>query len=473
MKHKIFVRGISMVLCGVMVLSLCGCDSKHDKANAHQDNIALIEPMEIETVNTYGFDFLGGTDVMPILGFYGPSPSSASVNGVAMPDYVTDEIFEAIADCGINLLGYSPTDYNKSPEYVLKMLELGEKYGVGITVTDSGISEYDEELTLNKVDERIKEYSNYPAFCGVYGVDEPSSATFPGAADNISVYANKINLLSELGVWSYGNLMPCANKNLRDNYNDYIEEWLSTCKVEMLLWDYYVHNATNHVNYFYHLSLMREKAEKYDVPFWVFVQAGGQHADGGKRFDSEPIYPSEGEFVWNINTSLAYGAKGLAYFPLIQPHFYAYAISTPYDFERNGIIGASGNKNRWWYYAQNVHKQVTAVDEVLMNAVNKGVIVTTEQARQDNVDSNCIIEGTSWRELADISGNVMVGCFNYQGKSAYYVVNYDKEYAQNITMKFQGDCNFTVTQEAETKALQGNGVELTMRPGEGVLVVME
>ena len=120
-----------------------------------------------------------------------------------------------------------------------------------------------------------------------------------------------------------------------------------------------------------------------------------------------------------------------------------------------------------------MNKQIAAVDEVLMNSVNKGVIVTSDQAKKDNGDSSCIMEGKSWRELTNITGDVMVGCFNYQGKSAYYVVNYDMEYAQNITMEFYDECNFTVIQNAETSKLQGNGMELTMAPGEGVLVVME
>ena len=472
MKHKHVARGISMILCGAMLISCFGCSLENRTGDVQPEENVVIEPMEIEDVDTYGFDFLGGTDVMPILGYYGPAPSTVSLNGVSVPDYVTDEIFQMISECGVNLMAYFPIDYKNASEYFHKILELGEKYNVGVTVTDSRISENDE-LTLSKVDECVKDYRDFPAFCGVFGVDEPTSATYPGKQPNISVFADKINLLAELGIWSYGNLLPCGDVNKRDAYNDYIEEWLTTCNVKMLLYDYYVHDSDTNEKYFYHLSLMREKAAKYDIPFWVFVQAGGQWNDSKNYFDSEPLYPSEGEFMWNVNTALAYGAKGLAYFPLIQPYHFAYAKSTPYDFERNGLIGASGNKNRWWYYAKDVSAQITAVDEVLMNAVSKGVILTSKQAKADNKDSTCIIEGKAWRELVNVEGDAMIGCFNYQGKSAYYIVNYDMEYAQNITMDFYDICNFTVTQNAEKKAFQGNSMELTMKPGEGVLVVME
>ena len=174
MRHRIYRQSICMILCGAMLLSLCGCNPK----SIGRNEIVTLESMKKEAVDKYSFDFLGGTDVMPILGFYGPSQSTASVNGIAMPDYVTDEIFSSIADCGVNLMCYTITDYNEVPNYVVKMMELGEKYGVGITVTDSGISEYDNELTLNKVDERVKKYSHYPAFCGIYVAEEGSSTPY-------------------------------------------------------------------------------------------------------------------------------------------------------------------------------------------------------------------------------------------------------------------------------------------------------
>lgn len=489
MKHKIFKRMISMILCGITILSLIGCNQKDsqtsetnktnqtssNKEDSGKKEAVKLEPLEVEEVYNCGFDFLGGTDVMPIGGFYGPMPSTSSVNGIAMPDYVTEEYFKMIADCGVNLITYSLTNYSDAPEYAVKMLEFGEKYGVGITVNDSGISTKNPDVTVADIDARLKLYMDYPAFCGVYVIDEPGSATYPGPSGvMIADVAKKMKLLSELGVWTYGNLLPCYNESYREKYDDYVEEWLSTTNAKMLMWDHYVHDkGVQKVDYFYSLSYGREKAAKYNVPFWTFIQAGSHWEAGTKKEDTNEYYPNEGQFMWNVNTSLAYGAKGLSYFPLLQPQYFAPAASKPYDFERNGLIGASGNKNRWWYYAQNMNAQIRAVDEVLMNSVNKGVIVTSDQAKKDNGDSSCIIKGKSWRELTNVTGDAMIGCFNYQGKSAFYVVNYDMEYAQKITLEFYDDCDFTVTQNTETSKFDGNGIELTMAPGEGVLVVME
>lgn len=472
MKNRYVKRSICATLAFVMIASVCGCSNdKQAAANIE------ITSMEAEEVDSYSFDFIGGTDVMPIGGFYGPFPSTQSVNGDAIPNYITDEIFEMISDCGLNLIVQTITDYNTTPQFVIEMLELGEKYGVGITVNDSGLPHGEGTLSLNETAKRINEYSNYPAFCGSHVVDEPANLYFNyNESRTIDKYANKLNNLSELGVWSYINMNPLYDSTKRNEYNDYLDEALSSMDMKMLLWDNYVHDKrTDAIDmYFYNLSACREKAEEYGIPFWTYIQAGSQWNDSKKYFDSEePYYPDEGEFMWNVNTCLAYGAKGMVYFPIIQPLHFAYAKSQPYDFERNSLIGVTGNKNRWWYYAQNANEQIAAVDEVLMNAVNKGVIVTGTKAEEDNKSSSFIMEEKSWRELVGITGDTMVGCFNYQGKSAFYVVNYDMEYAQNITLEFHDDCNFAVTQRAETTQYQGDGITLTMAAGEGVLVVME
>ena len=431
-----------------------------------------------EEVYTYGFEFLGGTDVMPIGGFNGPGEIDTSVQDYVMPTFMSDKYFSLIQESGVNLITYSPVFYDTSPYAAIDMLELGEKYGVGITVNDRRYFQEGTALTEEQAEAYLSEYRDYKAFCGIHGVDEPETDDFYVGEDNnkpISYYQTAINILEKLNVWSFGNLLACNAAGNRAKYDTYVETWLNSCDMKMLMWDHYVHDiGVSEKDYFYSLSYGREKATEHQIPFWTFIQAGSQwRTSDSEAQDSNGYYPNKGEFLWNVNTSLAYGAKGISYFPLIQPTYFAVAESTPYDFERNGMIGASGNLNRWWYYAQTANKQIAAVDEVLMNSVSKGVIVTSEQAKADNADSTCIIEGTAWRELTNITGDVMVGCFNYQGKSAFYVVNYDMEYAQNINLEFSENYKFEVIQNAVTSDFEANHLNLNIKAGEGVLVVMK
>lgn len=466
MKHKFIKRGTSLLLLTGMLLSLVACGQ--EKA---------IAPMETEEVQAVNFDFIGGSDVMPISGYYGPYMVDYSVDGETFPDYITDEMFKMITECGINMTNYTLTDYRTSPEDTKKLLELGEKYGLGIVVQDTMLKTLStgEKTNLSKVSERITQYSDYPAFCGVYVVDEPGTPYFYPSkeqAHDISAFAPLFRDLAKLNIVGSGNLFPVWEEADHEKYNRMLEEYCSTCNPMYLSFDYYVWDkGQSRTGWFYNVDIVRQYAEKYEIPFWVYIQAGSQWTQ--EPFDTDGYYPTEGQFLWNVNAALAYGAKGLEYFPLIQPTFYAMAESTPWDFQRNSIIGAAGNKTQWWYYAKTANEQIAAVDSVLMNAVNKGVIASGEEAVRDLKDMHYLLEGTSWRELKDVQGNALIGCFNFEGKSALYVVNYETEKAQKVTLNLQDSYKATVTQRAEVSYVDTNKLTLDLKAGEGALVVFE
>ena len=141
---------------------------------------------------------------------------------------------------------------------------------------------------------------------------------------------------------------------------------------------------------------------------------------------------------------------------------------------RIGILGGFGHRTRFWHYSKELMTHVRVIDEVLMNSNNKGVIVPLEESRKSfNEDDTYILDGNSWRELKDVKGNVMIGCFNYNGKSAFYVVNFSHEFAQKITLDFYDKYKMEVTQNAEKSYVEASSLKLDLLAGEGVLIVME
>ncbi len=468
MRLKNMKRISCILLTGAIVFGLSGCNGKE---------VVTVPLMEAEEVNTLTFASTGGEDVMPIAVYYGPMGATYSYSGEKQPDFITDEWFKIIADSGVNLLNHSYTDYTNQPANVIKMLELGEKHHLGVCVFDTMISN-GEGMSQAQIADRISEYSGYPAFTGLYVVDEPQWAEFllGDGTRTIDRYAPILNALAELGVYGYANALPdYGQTNKGDNYDDYLNYFIESCNLPYLSYDSYIWDEGHTMeNYFYNLSIVRERAMAYDIPFWTFIQAGSQWNDGQSRFDSKtPYYPNEKQFQWNVNVNLAYGAQGIQYFTLFQPNYFAWAESEPFDFQRNGMIGAWGNLNQWYFYAQTVNKQIAAVDEVLMHSKSKGVIVTSEQAKKDNAGSNCIMSGEAWRELVSVDGDALIGCFNYQGKTALYVVNYDYEYAQHITLHFNDKHNVSVTYDAETSYVNTDELTLTMQAGRGALVVFD
>lgn len=476
---KIIKTSVALSLAAVVLL---GCSDKTKET-------AVIEAMETEEASSLSFNFIGGSDVMPIAGYYGPYVASYSEDAQSPPNYITEEYWEMIADSGINLMSYSTADYASVPEEVIKNLEYGEKYGIAVTVTDSKVISMgaEDEVSMDELTTRLSEYMNYPAFAGLYMIDEPCTSYFLPAEESLQYryldyYKTLAPILNqEIDIYTYTNAYPSGlGDNEFERYETYIREFYDTLQPNYLLFDRYPFDEAQegYINrYFYDLAIVRMVAEEKEIPFWTFIQAGSQWNDSQGRFDSvTPYYPNEGQFDWNVNTCLAFGAKGINYFPMIQPYHFAYAESEAFDFERNGLIGAWGNKTQWYYYAQDINKHIGAIDEVLMNSVNKGVLACGKQATNDMglaKDYNVLLEGTSWRELKSVDGDALIGCFNYQGKTALYVVNYSTENAQKVNLTFQDTYNVTVIQNAETSDLQGSGMTLDMLPGEGVLLVFE
>ncbi len=471
-KMKWVKSSLCITLAFVMASSFVGCGTK--KVSSSE-----VKPMEIEEVYKYSFECLG-SDVMPIMGFYGPERTVWSSMGNDMPDFLTDEYFQAIADVGVNVMSYTQLDYANTPDKVRKLLDLGAKYGVGISVTDSRIcsdaTKTPNVESIEQLDAFLSEYADHPAFACIHVVDEPGMEGFRAAQSEIPDFANLFDMLHQLKIPAYGTVFSNLSQP-QDLYAEYLQAWKDTAKLPYLQYDFYLDEANAGLryarNWFETMSTIRSEAEEGGIPFWVFVQAGAQWNDARNYFDSQGYYPLEGLTRWNVGAALAFGAKGINYFLLTQPLHFALAETNFYDFERNGLMGAIGNKNRWYYYAQQINAQIAAVDSVLMNSVNKGIIASGENAKTDLSATKYLMEGTSWRELANVDGDAMIGCFNYQGKTALYVLNYDYEYAQKIKLDFVDNCNVTIIQDAVERQECGESLTLTLSAGNSALVVFE
>ena len=177
MKVRRWKRFLCAGLAGVMVLSLGACGKENV---ADEEQVVVVEAMEKEEVHSLGFDFLGGDDVMPLSGYYGPYVAEYSFDGQSLPSYLTDDVFESLSGCGLNMLHYSGANYQTQREMVYELLDLGNKHNVGIFVTDQevtyrGLFQDDEEKDLQNRAALLTRYCDYPSFCGVYVIDEPGA----------------------------------------------------------------------------------------------------------------------------------------------------------------------------------------------------------------------------------------------------------------------------------------------------------
>lgn len=492
-------------------------------------------------------DFLG-KNTMPIAG-YGIWNNSDifDMNGIdekIFPDYDEEQYFEMFADAGINLINRGNEDYAINPSGALRQLENGTKYGLGVFVNDSKLLDITDATELS---ERLKEYSSnskYESFSGLYLVDEPTTqdygfawSTLEGGEALYTNYKSTAELLNaefeNTEYLTYCNLFPIRDvesnfwqdiwsssditKADKDAYKEYVNTINTNLNSKVISYDYYPFEDTRIVGekydynlYFWNMDLIRTTALSANngkgKPFWAYVQVGSQWKDpktqlgendnaedytliGGTyykkgAFDSD-YYPSESQFNWIVNTSLAFGAQGIQYFPLIQPIQFAYdSEKAEYDFEVNGVLSAWGGKTQWYYYAQEINKHIAEIDEVLMNAKTQKVVVPASGNAKTQTDGLSSV-ATSYGVLNGVTGDALVGYFNYGGKVALYVANNQhwavgeeaEAKSQDVTLNLAYDYNEIIKYENAERQddieTTNKQLKLTMEAGEGILLVLD
>ena len=490
----------ALLACSVLACaSGCGGGSSADTLKKLENgNYYISEKGEALSYSTLSFDFLGGSDVMPIGGFYGPYNSGGTINGLQIPQILTDEYFELISDAGLNMIVYAK---DESPELVEKSLALGEKYGIGYFANISQVTEFcgrqsDKSKRYTEggkmpfgeaeMESWLKNLVSYDSLLGIKGADEPFwyqldalKATYDVLRGidygNLKMYVNSLGYGG--GDLTYGGF------EIDISQQEYFDKIYSEIKIPFLSATGYFYTQKDTPDselsvMFTELSQLRSLAASYDVPLWRMLQAGGQWNDGAVDLDSVDPYPDEGELLFDVNIALCYGCKAIQYFPLVQPVHFAYATGGEYDFDRNGLISAAGNLTRWYYYAQKANKQIKAIDHVLMNSANVGLIVHGSKAnlladtQANNRDE--LIRGESFRQLKSVSGDdCFIGCFDYLGGTALYVVNYSRKDKAEVTLNFDNRYGYEVIQRAVSSEVSGKNLPLTLEAGEGVLVVLK
>lgn len=455
-------------------------------------------------------------DVMPILGYNEPSRNiSKAGEGRESREFdtVTDEAFQMLRDVGVNLVcsaHYERDDFTE-------IMELAEKYNIGMLVYDERIT---EETTESELTGYFSDYEKYSCMKGIYVVDEPFSKSYGqqhyNKGANIEDFAKRASLINSYhNMFGYVNMNPMdfflfdpnAGSYITDDgynwtvfwekykesydafetcYKEYLETYADTYHPKMISWDYYVFDQKairgtpkSFKEYFRNLSIVREVAQEHNIAFWGFVQAGSNWNDSNFEMEiglNPDKTPTQGELYWNVNTYLAYGAKGIEYFPLFQPFYFAYTEGGTWDFDRNGLIGANGSKTSWYNSAKNMNKWIAAIDHILMNAANKQVLVVGDLAQEQTQITAC-----SYEELQTITAEAgaVVGVFEYQGAKAYYVVNYNTESEQSVTLTFESEQTYSgflqsTTEDDGAKKISGSNqkdISLLLEAGGAALVV--
>ncbi|TDW14202.1 hypothetical protein [Kribbella kalugense] len=143
-------------------------------------------------------------------------------------------------------------------------------------------------------------YGPYSSLAGFNFYDEPGAGWFATLAKALAISRELAPQLLP-----YINLLPSDDPSYYRNFVDVV-------KPSLISFDRYPLLAAGQedANYFHNWAIVRDAALHGDIPSWVYIQtlAYNNHRE-----------PTAAELLWQINISLAYGAKGIQYFTYWTP----------------------------------------------------------------------------------------------------------------------------------------------------------
>jgi hypothetical protein len=178
-------------------------------------------------------------------------------------------------------------------------------------------------------------YGPYSSLAGFNFYDEPGAGWFGPLAKTLAISRELApNLLP------YINLLPSDDPA-------YYRDFVDIVKPSLVSFDRYplLSEGREDANYFHNWAIVRDAALRGDVPAWVFIQT---LAYNGHR------EPTAAELLWQVNISLAYGAKGIQYFTYWTPEAargegFGPALITV-DGKRTSRYNASKKINTGWLH---------------------------------------------------------------------------------------------------------------------------
>lgn len=438
------------------------------------------------------------------------------------PSRLTDEVFKALKEAGINrIFGFG---YDIRKETQIKTLELCEKYGIKYLPTmecfgryvDFGWVDLTQEEKKN-LDERfikeVGEYVGYPAFAGVFFGDEAGYLSFEGVAHAKKIFDDNYSSLEfHFNFFSYsindaifwGGMAGAVNgepkrekpfelkgdtaitfANRFNFYDKLVEGLLSKAKFEFISQDKYPFEGfwkevptSVHVALFELNAFFAEKKRKYGCKFYNYMQAG-QWMTGTPR-----KHMTKGEAALQAHVTAAYGNDGFAYFPGCFPIDYTFNPDMKYSEEgAGGLIDMYGNKAEVYDWVKELNEFFALIQDDILSSELKGVTSYgeyyngfTKDEIKDLPDNECIFRGVLPNELRFVDDGVnvvseneiMLSVFVRGEKRRYYAVNLSSVFKNKVKMTFPAG-EYEVIRNT-TKLLSDGMVELTLNDGEGIYI---
>jgi hypothetical protein len=156
-------------------------------------------------------------------------------------------------------------------------------------------------------------------------------------------------------------------------YQKYLEIYFRDVDPPLLCFDHYPLLSRNRItsDYFYNWAVIRRFSLNFGVPSWGFIQSMG--FDGSGLGLAKRRTPDENEIFWQINVSLAYGAKGIQYFTYWTPD------SSPQIKFGDALVAKDGTPTPRYEYATNANEYLKVMGRELLPLTSESVVHARER----------------------------------------------------------------------------------------------
>ncbi|MEN8194604.1 MAG: hypothetical protein ABFS12_17420, partial [Bacteroidota bacterium] len=258
--------------------------------------------------------------------------------------------------------------------------------------------EVTEEM-LQRLDAVVNKYKDDPNLLGYHICDEPHKQAFPNIGKVVErIRESDPSRLNFVNIWPSG-----------EGYREYIDELLQITKLELLSYDrYHFFNGYDGGEYFSNLSIIRQYALKYDIPFCNIIQGIGTNGTVEEHLNWRT--PDEAEHRWLVYSSLAYGVHGLIWF-----HWH-------------GNWGLTGNPDREIIYPsiQNINAEIDSLSQMMIQLKTVGAYHSITNENKWRLPADGIVKSVS------TDTDLVVGYFKDKTEDDYFMLM-NKDYTKNIS----------------------------------------
>ena len=341
-----------------------------------------------------------------------------------------------------------------------RALDLARLNGLKVMIMDSRITakRFQEEGFERGLDAVVAEYADHPALWGYFVTDEPNASQF----ENLGAI-NRYLLKKDPKHIPFINLFPTyASQEQLGNptYEEHVSSFIQTVRPRLLSYDHYALVGDElRPDYFENMEIIRRQALEHKIPF-NFILLSVPHFSYRN--------PTEADLRWQVNTALAYGARGIMYFT-----YSSLPDNEHYRGWGDAVIARDGSRTAKYEQVKRINGELKQLAPTLVRLTSTAVYHTPPLPR----GTAAIPDGDMVVHLQ--GGEFVVGHFSSeQGERYTMFVNRSPRVAADAMIAFSGERKLEqidrTTGESRPVTLREEGSRSVWRvrfePGQGRLV---